>query len=111
MTAELILFWLFIMIGAFNMLHIGFYLTGANIYDILQFKRAAQKQRRHQKLPLISIIFATYNAEKVVIRTLDSLAKLKYPNYEVIVVDNGSADNTKQLVRKFIASHPNAIFA
>lgn len=106
MNIELALFWLFVFAGVFNLAHIGFYLAGANLYDIFAFKRNAKKQASNKKLPLISIVFATYNAEKVVVRTLESLAKLKYPRYEVIVVDNGSADNTRRLVRDFIQSHP-----
>lgn len=106
MNFELLLFWAFVVTGLVNMLHIGFYLTGANIYDMQQFKRKARQKRNHQKLPLISIVFATYNAEKIAHRTLDSLAKLKYPNYEVIVVDNGSPDKTRKVIRDFIKTHP-----
>jgi len=106
MSFELILFWLFVIAGLFNLAHIGFYLAGANLYDIKAFKLKAKNQKTRKKLPLISIVFATFNAEKVIARTLESLTKLKYPNYEVIVVDNGSADSTRKLIRSFIKEHP-----
>lgn len=106
MSFEVILFWLFVLAGAINMLHIGFYLTAANIYDISHFKLVGKKRRNHNKLPFISIIFASINGEKVIVRTLESLAKLKYPNYEVIVVDNGSQDSNRKLIREFIKTHP-----
>jgi cellulose synthase/poly-beta-1,6-N-acetylglucosamine synthase-like glycosyltransferase len=45
-------------------------------------------------LPGISIIAPAYNEEKSIIESVTSLLNLKYPNYEVIVVNDGSKDNT-----------------
>jgi len=45
-------------------------------------------------LPGISIIAPAYNEEKSVIESVTSLLNLKYPSYEVIVVNDGSSDET-----------------
>ena len=45
-------------------------------------------------LPGISIIAPAYNEEKSIIESVTSLLNLKYPNYEVIVVNDGSKDDT-----------------
>ncbi|MDX9691656.1 MAG: glycosyltransferase [Acholeplasmataceae bacterium] len=45
-------------------------------------------------LPSISIIAPAYNEEKSIIESITSLLNLKYPKYEVIVVNDGSKDQT-----------------
>ncbi|MGB5823887.1 MAG: glycosyltransferase [Proteocatella sp.] len=45
-------------------------------------------------LPAISIIAPAYNEEMTIIESITSLLNLKYPEYELIVVNDGSKDNT-----------------
>ncbi len=49
-------------------------------------------------LPLITIGVSAYNRENFLPECLDSLLTQTYPNIEIIVVDDGSVDNTRQLV-------------
>ena len=52
--------------------------------------------------PKVSIIILNWNGLKDTIECLESLKKITYPNYEVVVVDNGSAgDDVKILREKF----------
>ena len=50
----------------------------------------------------ISVIVPAYNASKTIIKCLDSLKQSELNNYEVIVVDDVSTDNTVFLVEKYI---------
>lgn len=52
------------------------------------------------KKPLVSVIIANYNAKKWLKGCLDSLTVQTYPNYEIIMVDNLSTDNSVEFVRK-----------
>lgn len=54
----------------------------------------------NMKSPMISIIIPTWNNKKDVLECLDSLSYLNYPNYEIIVVDNGSTDGTQEEIKK-----------
>jgi poly-beta-1,6-N-acetyl-D-glucosamine synthase len=54
------------------------------------------------ELPFVSIVVAAFCEEAVIEGTLDSLLALDYPDYEVIVVDDGSPDRTADLVRGFL---------
>jgi glycosyltransferase involved in cell wall biosynthesis len=46
-----------------------------------------------------SIVIPTYNREGLIMKTLDTVFNQTYKNYEVIVVDNCSTDNTEALLR------------
>lgn len=54
----------------------------------------------------LSIIVPAYNAEKYIIRNLESLFRQDFKDMEVIVVNDGSSDRTKIKVEEFCASHP-----
>jgi glycosyltransferase involved in cell wall biosynthesis len=47
-----------------------------------------------QRYPRVSVVVCAYNAERTMDRCLASLERLSYPNYEVIVVNDGSTDRT-----------------
>ena len=51
--------------------------------------------------PLVSIIIPAYNEEKVIANTITSTIELNYPNKDIIVVDDGSKDNTLQIAKEF----------
>ena len=53
-----------------------------------------------KKIPLISIIIATYNSENTISDTLDSVKKQIFKNYEIVVIDKKSTDNTIKIVKK-----------
>lgn len=49
---------------------------------------------------LVSIIIPTYNRKKDVLTCLDSLLSISYDNYEIIIVDNASEDNTIAAIKE-----------
>lgn len=57
--------------------------------------------------PLVSVIIPVFNVEEYVIRCLDSLAIQTYPNIEVLIVNDCSTDNTKQIVSDYVQQHKN----
>ena len=52
--------------------------------------------------PLISIIIPTFNRAHLIGETLDSIIAQTYSNWECIVVDDGSSDNTEEVLAKYI---------
>lgn len=48
--------------------------------------------------PFISVVIPTYNREKYILRTIQSLLNQDYAHFEIIVVDDGSTDNTESVV-------------
>jgi GT2 family glycosyltransferase len=51
--------------------------------------------------PRISVVVCTYNGEKTLRSCFEGLRDLHYPDYEVIVVNDGSTDATDEITRKF----------
>ena len=58
-----------------------------------------------QDRPLVSVPVVTYNSEKTIVETLDSIYNQTYPNLELIVSDDCSSDNTVEIVREWIDEH------
>ena len=51
--------------------------------------------------PNVSVVVCVYNGERTIDSCLASLEKLNYPNYEVIVVNDGSTDETRQIAESY----------
>ncbi len=54
---------------------------------------------------LVSVVTATYNMENYIAETLDSILAQDYPHIESIVIDDGSTDNTAEILARY-ASDP-----
>jgi glycosyltransferase involved in cell wall biosynthesis len=53
--------------------------------------------------PHVSVIVAVYNGERFLAEAIESILAQTYPSYEIIVVDDGSTDRTKEIA----LSYPN----
>lgn len=53
------------------------------------------------KFPKISVVVCSYNGARTLTDCLSSLEKLHYPDYEVVFVDDGSTDNTQEIMKRF----------
>jgi glycosyltransferase involved in cell wall biosynthesis len=63
-------------------------------------------ERTGEEPALVSVVVPAYNAAAVIRQTLDSVVAQTYKNLEVIVVDDGSSDNTGSIVQEYVEKDP-----
>lgn len=72
-----------------------------------RYKNNFLKQQKHRfktnikKFPLVTIITPTFNRADLLGETMESVLSQDYPNVEYIVIDDGSDDNTDNVVKEF----------
>ena len=54
-----------------------------------------------KKAPNISVLTTVYNGEKYIEKTIESVLKQTFSNFEYIIVDDGSTDNTAKIIKSF----------
>ncbi|MDN3690991.1 glycosyltransferase family 2 protein [Chryseobacterium tructae] len=57
----------------------------------------------------ISIIVPVYNVEKYLVKCLDSLVNQTHQDIEILVVDDGSKDNSGEIIKNYAANYPDKI--
>lgn len=48
---------------------------------------------------MISVIIPTYNRQKVILRAINSILRQSFSEYEIIIIDDGSKDDTRSLIK------------
>ena len=101
-----------------------FYFVGINLYYLflnisalfvinkhMEEKPLFNKPKNYSGFELpVSVIVPAYNEEKTIVQTVLALLQLKYPEYEIIIVNDGSKDETLQvLIERFnLIPYPEA---
>jgi cellulose synthase/poly-beta-1,6-N-acetylglucosamine synthase-like glycosyltransferase len=84
------------------------------LFSVLdQLDRTAADRRWQERTgpkfePLISILAPAFNEGKVIEASIRSLLTLDYPRYEVLIIDDGSTDDTLERARTMEGDYPNA---
>ncbi len=60
-------------------------------------------------IPKVSIIILNWNGWQDTLECLDSLAKITYPNYDVVIIDNGSVNKSAKKIKNWINTHKSVI--
>ena len=79
-----------------------FLFAGYEYRTLMHFPTLPEQTGTGSNVPLVSIILPVRNQARTVSDCVSSLVGLEYPNREIIVVDGGSTDGTRELVQKFV---------
>lgn len=55
---------------------------------------------------MVSVVLPTYNREKSLGKSIESVLNQTYQDFELIIVDDGSSDNSKELIQKYFEKDP-----
>lgn len=61
------------------------------------------------RYPKISIVTPSYNYAGYINNTIESVIDQKYPDWEHIIVDDGSTDNSVEVIKQYVAMYPHNI--
>lgn len=79
-----------------------------SVFWLTTFFLAENKRpRKVSRLPPLTIIIPAYNAERLIAKCVDSLQNQDYPGLRVVVVDDGSTDNTGSVVKSLCKKYGN----
>ena len=57
----------------------------------------------------VSVILPVYNVEKYLNKCLDSLINQSLDNFEIIVVNDGSPDNSQKIIDEYVSKYPKIV--
>ncbi len=57
--------------------------------------------------PLVSVLITTHNRSDLLKRAIESVIRQTYKSLEIIVIDDGSTDNTEDVVNEYLKQHDN----
>jgi len=66
-----------------------------------KYQAIQEQQEKYKNWPKVAIIILNYNNWQDTIECLESVLRNDYPNYQVIVVDNGSQDNSMKYIKEW----------
>ena len=61
------------------------------------------------KLPLVSVVMPVYNARLFVADAIESILSQTYQNFELVIVDDHSKDNSREIIESYQKRYPNKI--
>jgi cellulose synthase/poly-beta-1,6-N-acetylglucosamine synthase-like glycosyltransferase/peptidoglycan/xylan/chitin deacetylase (PgdA/CDA1 family)/spore germination protein YaaH len=98
-TGFTLLFLLAIGLGISRMVFMG-------ILASIQAKRESARVFDTSYTPSVSVIIAAYNEAKVINKTIATLLSSDYPDLDILVIDDGSKDNTAEVVTAAYGTNP-----
>ena len=81
------------------------------LYTKNSFHYLIKRSNKMNNTPLISVIVPAYNVEKYIKTCLDSLINQTYSNFEIIVINDGSTDQTEKILNEYESNPKIRIFS
>ncbi len=67
------------------------------------------KEKNENYKPFVSIMIPAHDEESVISHTVETVLKLDYPNFEIIVIDDRSTDNTASVIKSLGEKYPDKV--
>ena len=94
------LFYLAIILGIIRFMFLVF-------FSHKQKRKSSKLEYNIEYNPFVSVVIAAYNEEKVICKTIESILESDYNNFEIIIVNDGSTDNTAGVITENFKDNTN----
>ena len=84
----------------------GLYSIAATMYQKRKLKKFPMVVNENYK-PFVSIMIPAHNEDQVIANTVENVLAIDYPNFEIIIIDDRSTDNTAQIINELADKHEN----
>jgi len=61
----------------------------------------------NKELPLVSVVMISYNQEKFIRSSIESVLLQEYQNIEIVISDDASTDGTVKIIKEYAEKYPN----
>lgn len=80
-----------------------------SIFNYFTFAKVKRVLDTHSLLPFVSILVPARNEERCIRECIESLANQIYPNYEIIILNDDSSDNTPLILEELQSLYPQLV--
>jgi glycosyltransferase involved in cell wall biosynthesis len=63
-----------------------------------------------KKIPKISVLTTVYNGERFLMKTIDSVLNQSFKDFEYVIVNDGSTDNTEKIIKEYMKKDKRIIY-
>lgn len=81
--------------------------TNKLVEEFLECKKEQKEKKEYEKL--ISVIVPVYNVEKYLEKSLDSIIEAAIDDMEILIINDGSTDNSEDIIKKYEKNYPELI--
>ena len=86
----------------------GLYSVAATMYQKRKLKKHPQVINENYK-PFVTIMIPAHNEEAVIANTVENIRSIDYPNFEIIVIDDRSTDNTANVINDLANKYEDVV--
>ena len=86
----------------------GLYSIAATKYQKRKLKKYPIVINENYK-PFVSILVPAHNEESVITNTIENILNIDYPNFEILIIDDRSSDNTATVIKELADKYKNVI--
>ena len=73
---------------------------------IFYYSNERKKPLKLERTPFVSILMPAHNESSVLIPVVEQMTKLNYPEYEIILINDGSSDDTSEVMKALCEKYP-----
>lgn len=89
-------------------------LTILIVYIILYWRKYAPivplgAANNAMQWPGLSVVIITHDSDSILLHTIETVANQQYPNFEIVVVNNASTDNTNDVIKRAAKQYPSLL--